>query len=340
MKEIHYFQRYHTEENVHTANAMLLLSRLYNYSPRKFYNFIEPFFKQNGDVNLALQIGMQDKKKKVDTVPDAIVAQDSFKIVIETKLHNNFGLRQLTGHLDDFEDEHHKLLLTLDCEDITDEMQNKINEICKNKNIIHQHLTFSSLIDEIREHIDDRDDDFIDILDDYATYCDDNGLLPRNQFRVDMRLAGDTLDKNKELGLYYDGAGRGFSTCGYLGLYKNKSMRAIGKIVKRCVATVINKDLNNPKIKIENELGEISDIDEQKIIDAIIDAQNYTYDLARCPHRFFIVDKFYETDFKKISKYPPRGKRIFDISKILDVKDKELPETNIIAEQLKEKTWE
>lgn len=341
MKEIHYFQRYHKKEDMHTANAMLLLSRLYNYSPRKFYDFIEPFFKQNGEANLTLQIGMQDKKKNVDTIPDAVIAQDSFKIVVETKLYNNFSINQLKGHLDDFEDEHHKLLLTLDCEEITDEMQNKINEICKDKNIVHKHITFSSLIDGIREHIDDRDDDFIDVLDDYAAYCDDNGLLPRNQFRVDMRLAGDTFEKNMELGLYYDGASRGFSTCSYIGLYKNKSMRGIGKIIKRCTAAVTNDDLNNPQIEIiEEEIGKINDKDKQKIIESIIDAQNYGYDLARCPHRFFIVDKFHETNFEKISKYPPRGNRIFDISEILGIKDKELPSTDKIAELLRNETWE
>ena len=35
--KIHYFQRYHTKENVSTANTMLLLSRLYQYSPDRFF---------------------------------------------------------------------------------------------------------------------------------------------------------------------------------------------------------------------------------------------------------------------------------------------------------------
>lgn len=37
--EIHYFQRYHGKENMHTANAMLLLSRLYKYSADEFLPF-------------------------------------------------------------------------------------------------------------------------------------------------------------------------------------------------------------------------------------------------------------------------------------------------------------
>ena len=30
--QIHYFQRYHSKENVDTSNTMLMLSRLYNYN--------------------------------------------------------------------------------------------------------------------------------------------------------------------------------------------------------------------------------------------------------------------------------------------------------------------
>lgn len=39
--KIHYFQRYHEKENVATANTMLLLSRLYQYSSDKFLSVFE-----------------------------------------------------------------------------------------------------------------------------------------------------------------------------------------------------------------------------------------------------------------------------------------------------------
>lgn len=55
-------------------------------------------------------------------------------------------------------------------------------------------------------------------------------------------------------------------------------------------------------------------------------------------HKYFFVDKFYETDFKKVSKGASMGARIFDLTEILNT-DK-LPEVEQIAEILKEKTWE
>lgn len=42
--KIHYFQRYHDKENVATANTMLLLSRLYQYSSDKFFRFLKSEF--------------------------------------------------------------------------------------------------------------------------------------------------------------------------------------------------------------------------------------------------------------------------------------------------------
>ena len=39
--KIHYFQRYHTKENVATTNTMLLLSRLHKYSSDILFCFLQ-----------------------------------------------------------------------------------------------------------------------------------------------------------------------------------------------------------------------------------------------------------------------------------------------------------
>ena len=54
-----------------------------------------------------------------DSVPDAVISQKSFKIVVETKLYNQFDKRQLVNHLKEFGSEDIKVLLTLRSE--TDE---------------------------------------------------------------------------------------------------------------------------------------------------------------------------------------------------------------------------
>lgn len=54
-------------------------------------------------------------------------------------------------------------------------------------------------------------------------------------------------------------------------------------------------------------------------------------------NRYFFVDKFYETNFKKITPRAPTGSRIFDLTQILETE--QFPETQEIAEKLAAKTW-
>ncbi|OPX92097.1 MAG: hypothetical protein A4E53_00590 [Pelotomaculum sp. PtaB.Bin104] len=93
--KIHFFQRYHSKENVDTANAMLLLSRLYSYSSAKFFTFLGKIFPENTAVELLFNL--QERSKA--SIPDATITQASFKVVVETKLNGNFSLGQLGHHL-------------------------------------------------------------------------------------------------------------------------------------------------------------------------------------------------------------------------------------------------
>lgn len=70
---------------------------------------------------------------------------------------------------------------------------------------------------------------------------------------------------------------------------------------------------------------------------AIQEGFTFGYNLKAFKHRYFFVDKFYETDFKKVSKGGAMGTRIFDLTEILQTE--EIPETEEIAELLKSKTW-
>ena len=88
--QIHYFQRYYAKENVETANTMLMLSRLYQYNADKFFSMLTNLILGEGEspeITFDLQvIGDQ-------SVPDAVISQKSFKIVVETKLHNQIVRR-------------------------------------------------------------------------------------------------------------------------------------------------------------------------------------------------------------------------------------------------------
>lgn len=53
--------------------------------------------------------------------------------------------------------------------------------------------------------------------------------------------------------------------------------------------------------------------------------------------KYFFIDKFYETNFKKITPRASMGTRVFDLTQILETEN--LPEIQEIAELLKAKTW-
>lgn len=333
--KIHFFQRYHSKENVDTANAMLLLSRLYSFSPDKFFSFISHILQEKA--NIKLEFNMQERIEG-GTTPDATIRQSSFKVVIETKLQGQFYIKQLIGHLGSFKNEDYKVLMTLDPKKMSAKFKSTIDReildynVQFNSNIIHHHLTFEELINKIYEIIDERDYDMQDVLEDYRDYCYSGGLISDEWKWMRVQLAGTTIEINKKLGLYYDNVNRGFSDHKYLGLYDQKAVRAVGEITDIVTAILIDGSLS-----IEVEKGKITDEMKERIIIAIHDAKKYGYNLHDIKHRYFFVDEFLDTYFEKNTKYPPRGSRIFNLCEVLKVN--ELPSIDEIANRLRTKKW-
>jgi len=335
--KIHYFQRYHAKENVATANTMLLLSRLYQYSSDKFFRFLKSeFFSDSFEPEIVFNL----QEKSVDSIPDATITQESFKIVVETKMSDWFYSEQLMKHLNSFSDEKYKVMITLAPELMAEDKMKIFEQQLKEYNsmqsmpVIHINTTFEGIANAIQDVIDDRDYEMQEVLDDYLNYCYNDGLITVSDSWKFMRmqLAGTTLDFNVSEDIYYDNAERGFRAHDYLSLYKNKSVRAVGKVCARITAVEVEGD-----IQYEAEYGELTEERKSKIHKAIADGIEHGYDLKSIKHRYFFVDKFYETDFKKITPRAPMGTRIFDLTQILETE--QLPSTSEIAELLKNKTW-
>lgn len=333
--KIHYFQRYHEKENVATANTMLLLSRLYSYSSEKFFRLLKTeFFSDSFEPEIVFNL----QEKSVDSIPDATITQESFKIVVETKMSDWFYSDQLVRHLKSFSDEKYKVMITLAPVLMNPDKKKDFEEQLKEYNstqtypVMHINTTFEELANAIQEVIDDRDYEMQEVLDDYLNYCYKDKLIIVSDSwkRMRVQLAGTTFNFNVSENLYYDNIDRGFSAHDYLGLYKEKSVRAIGKIV-----AIITAVTTEDGIKFKAELGKLTEDRKQKIRKAIEDGKNYGYVMT--VERYFFVDKFYETDFKKITPRAPMGTRVFDLSEILETED--LPEIEAIAEILKSKTW-
>ena len=340
--KVHYFQRYQAKENVTTANTLLLLERFYQYSPDNFFRFLKSeYFSEQFDPEIAFVL----QEKNAESVADAAIIQESFKIVIETKLTDWFSADQLMRHLQAFRNQEYKFLFTIASEPMDDRKKADVDKQIAvynekhNLHITHINTTFEFLADAIQRNIDERDLQMMDILNDYREYCVHDNLIPVNDSWKFMRvqLAGTTFNFNVKANLYYDNIERGFRAHDYLGLYKEKSVRAIGRLSARILAVETDKGM-----EYESEMGEITEERKQSILSAIKDAEQYGYDLRHNKHRYFFVEKFYETDFRKITPRAPRGSRIFNLTELLGkelLENEKLPDTAKIAELLKEKTW-
>ncbi len=333
--KIHYFQRYHEKENVATANTMLLLSRLYSYSSDKFFRFLKSeIFSDAFEPEIIFNL----QEKSVDSIPDATISQESFKIVVETKMSDWFYSDQLFRHLNSFSEEKFKVLITLAPEMMNIEKKEDFEKRLKEYNatqkypVLHVNTTFERIIDAIKEFIDDKDYEMQEVLEDYLNYCYKDKLIVVSDSwkRMRVQLAGTTFDFNMRENLYYNGIDRAFSSHDYLGLYKEKSVKAIGKI--EAMITAVTTETG---IVYEAELGELNEFRKEQINKAIEDGKNYGYVLTS--ERYFFVEKFYTTDFKKITQWAPRGPRVFDLAQVLETD--QLPKTHEIAELLKFKTW-
>jgi hypothetical protein len=294
--------------------------------------------QENANVELTFKI--QDKIKD-GNVPDATITQASFKIVVETKLYGQFDRDQLKKHLKSFDGSSadYKVLLTVDPSQFPADLQLDVNSDIAEANrenqfnIIHKHITFDGLIKLVGDVLDQRDYEMNDIVDDFREFCAVSGLLKSSAKTMCVRTVGTTVETNLRLNLYYDVVSKTYTAFDYLGLYDKKTVLAVGKIT-----AVIIADMKNGKLKCKAERGDVTPDIEARIIEAINESDVYNYNLSDYSQRYFFVDKFYETDFKKISRQSLRKAKFFDLFDILGVN--KLPETAEIAKLLKNKTWE
>lgn len=346
MANIHYFQRYHTQENVHTANAFLLLNRLYQYKPQYFYSFLDSLVEDEQPeyifgLNMTLQV--RSEKKKGSTIPDAMVVQYGYRLCVEAKIGDWFYNDQIKGHLHSFDnlDTKYKIFLTLsnknECGIASDIKKfvndfNEKNELYGEDRLIYKHLSFERLIEIVEGVLTDRDYELADILEDYREYCMDQGLIDNKYQMMKACLAGDTLVANKKLNLYYHRSIDNRSV-DMIGLYKNKKIVAIGKIYKRVKAYMPENEV------IFTDGDEVTEDEKNRIREAILDSERYRYNLKTVENNFILVESFEECDFEKISKGALRGGKNFKLETdygIVNIKEKSIKE---IADELSGKKW-
>jgi len=336
MSSVHYFQRYTQRENVSTNNTLLLFSRLYNASPKKFRLFLNSLTDEI-EINVGVNFSQQDKN--IGSIPDGTIFQESFKIAIETKLGDTFSGKQLNNHCAAFKNETTQILLALSPANISEgtkiNLQTYITTFnnSKGKSINFLVTTFKHIIAVFRDVITDFDIELQEVIDDYEEFCRMAGLI-RTDYRMLTVACGKTLNDNFQFNVYYDPADRGNSYCTHLGIYKDKAVQGVGKI-----ENIITADLlPTGTLKVHNTThGKITPIQEQNIIGIINSAKAQLGWHIEKNHKFFCVESFEKTKFIKNTKNGLQGKKYFDLEAKLG--KTQFTNTAEIAELLKGSSW-
>lgn len=329
MANVHYFQRYSAKENLVTNNTLLLFSQIYSYKEE----YLETMLGEIND-GLEVPIGLNFKQQVAgeNSVPDGVIEQNSFKILIETKRGKNFSEKQLKNHMEGFKDEKHKVLLVITTsETLTKEKEDLINFAMK-KDIQLVFTTFNSIISAAREIFDEHEYEMKDLVSDYEEFCHDSDLLPRHEYRMIAFPCSKSYKENIKYGLYYEpSSSRSFRDHRYLGIYNNKIIKAIGEVKKHVIVK-----FNDGEIEVLSD-NYITEEERRRILAAYKEAKDKRgWNLSE--HRFYLVDEIYETEYKKISPGGMRGKQYFDLGYILETEN--LPDIKEIAKSLSEKKWE
>ena len=133
---------------------------------------------------------------------------------------------------------------------------------------------------------------------------------------------GDTCDENIEFNLYEDAKKGAY---GYLGLYKNKRICAVGKVIKVVKVMKINGELEFTPSVTEDE--------RERFLVYKKRCGNGDCPVAEPFTRVFFVDKFYRTNYVNVGTMGIVGGKKFLLHKLLPATTEE------IAAYLDGQTW-
>ncbi|PXF31403.1 hypothetical protein WH50_10010 [Pokkaliibacter plantistimulans] len=169
-----------------------------------------------------------------------------------------------------------------------------------------------------------------ELVSDYKEYCNDVGLFDQTRKMLRIVPCGESININKEYGIYFQPSDRGYSNHRFVGIYKHKKVQAIWELDS--VFDVIFIDGRFEKKLVSGR--DTNDYDGK--IRSVINAAKTEcgYDV-RTGHRFFCGTPK-QTSFKKTSSFGIMGARILNLDNYID----KIDNVDEVAESLKSATWE
>lgn len=259
-------------------------------------------------IEIGIEINQQERSAR--SVPDGAIIQRSFKILLESKVETVPDADQLVRYAESFTSVSQKILLQLTKSPFRDiDIRYRISK--HNPNVIFKNITYKEICKAIDELFQEYEYEMRSLAEDYIEYCNDIDLFDQSRYLMRIVPCGQSLDINKKFGIYFHPSDRGNTQHQFVGIYKDKSVRAMWEI-----DSVFDVELNGDAInKTLIQCRETDEYDEQ--LRAIIkDAKEECgYEIAN-GHRFF-CGKPVETDYKKSSSGGIQGARFVNLRDVI-----------------------
>ena len=335
MTKISYFQRFSQKENHATNNTLLLLRHFYQASPQKINAMLSDL--SNDDISVGLVFEQQVRSS--DSVPDALITQAPLDIYIETKRGGQLDQNQIERHIASIgnrsSSNSKKILISLTRTPIAKNIRDDISGKAQRVDIAFLPITFEDVVRSLRAVCERHEVALQEILSDYEHYLEDEDLLQVGEI-MSVFPCGHSIRENIRYRLYFeppDRPSKAEST--FIGLYTQMCVGHLASI-KTVVTGVVGPD----GFMLDNiEKGELSDEDKKRISEAV-EACIYYPQLAQEPHRYYLLDEIYKTNFIKSTPYGMMNRRVFNLSRWLNYDDKKQYTPEEVAIELQDRNWE
>lgn len=303
-RNIRLFPTYSQKENQTTNHCLLILKMLYEENPKFLSEALGLLFGENFSGTVGIKFIQQNPEK--GSVPDGEIFQDSFSVLIETKLGDGFVKRQLFDHLDALKKKQgKKILIALGnfekdptnptsypvLETVKDEV---IRAKAKDKDLDLAFIavSFEQFLQAINK-LPYLPKNLIDAVADLGEYFDENNLLPSWKYRLDVvncKVSFDSVVKHKIYTCPAEAGAHNHRRSFYFGTYRNRCVEKISQIQavvdleSEDAASLLWNNVSRSKEELINEAREC----RKKIGDSWY------------PVRVFILDDMYPTKFVKV----------------------------------------
>ncbi|MBA96184.1 hypothetical protein [Sulfitobacter sp.] len=321
MSAINHFQTYSQRENHVTNNTMLMLKHVYRISPRLVEDVLQSLLDED-----EVEIGPRFEQQvgEAYSIPDAVLSQKPLHIYVEAKRGDGLYDDQLGRHMRSISERGHPessaflIGITNNSTNVDDDERWKQRAL--EHGITFAATTYRELLEALDTACSDNPD-LREILDDYQAFIGGENLLPDQHRKMVAMLCGQSWRENIEHGVYFEPAHRNpkWTRAHFLGVYRQKKISHVGRVV---AAAICRKEDDNLIVEVE-EFGALSTEHTSRIQNIIRTAETYFKGFAADAHRYYLVDRFEETDVRKASPGGMMGHRYFDIAELAGLEDVE-----------------